>query len=52
MRVGFSCTLTNGEAERDVIARTPKPDYMFMGHLHRPIAGSWRGIPFHIQRAR
>jgi Icc protein len=40
MRVGFSCTLANGEAERDVIARTPKPDYMFMGHLHRPIAGS------------
>jgi hypothetical protein len=24
---------------------------MFMGHLHRPIAGTWRGIPFHIQRA-
>ena len=44
--------LANGEAEWDVIARTRKPDYMFMGHLHRPIAGSWRGIPFHIQRAR
>jgi len=43
--------LANGEAEWDVIARTRKPDYLFMGHLHRPIAGSWRGIPFHIQRA-
>jgi 3',5'-cyclic AMP phosphodiesterase CpdA len=43
--------LANGEAEWNVIARTRKPDYMFMGHLHRPIAGSWRGIPFHIQRA-
>jgi Icc protein len=43
--------LANGEAEWDVIARTRKPDYMFMGHLHRPIAGCWRGIPFHIQRA-
>ena len=43
--------LANGEAEWDVIARTRKPDYMFMGHLHRPIAGTWRGIPFHIQRA-
>ena len=43
--------LANGEAEWDVIARTRKPDYMFMGHLHRPIAGIWRGIPFHIQRA-
>ena len=38
-------------SEWDVIARTRKPDYMLMGHLHRPIAGSWRGIPFHIQRA-
>ena len=43
--------LANGDAEWDVIARTRKPDHMFMGHLHRPIAGSWRGIPFHIQRA-
>ena len=43
--------LANPEAEWDVIARTRKPDYLFMGHLHRPIAGIWRGIPFHIQRA-
>ena len=43
--------LANGEAEWDVIARTRKPDYLFMGHLHRPISGLWRGIPFHIQRA-
>jgi 3',5'-cyclic AMP phosphodiesterase CpdA len=43
--------LANGEDEWNVIARTRKPDYMFMGHLHRPIAGTWRGIPFHIQRA-
>jgi Icc protein len=28
-----------------------RPDHIFMGHVHRPIAGSWRGIPFHIQRA-
>lgn len=28
-----------------------KPDYMFMGHVHRPITGLWHGIPFHIQRA-
>ena len=26
--------LANGEAEWDIIARTRKPDYMFMGHLH------------------
>lgn len=43
--------LANGDAEWEVIARTRKPDYLFMGHLHRPIAGTWRGIPFHIQRA-
>jgi 3',5'-cyclic AMP phosphodiesterase CpdA len=43
--------LANPEAEWDIIARTRKPDYLFMGHLHRPIAGVWRGIPFHIQRA-
>jgi Icc protein len=43
--------LANPEAEWDVIARTRVPDYLFMGHLHRPIAGVWRGIPFHIQRA-
>ncbi|UGV27352.1 phosphodiesterase [Rhodopseudomonas boonkerdii] len=43
--------LANGEDEWKVIARTRKPDYLFMGHLHRPIAGTWRGIPFHIQRA-
>lgn len=43
--------LANPEAEWDVIARTRRPDYMFMGHLHRPIAGLWNGIPFHIQRA-
>ena len=29
--------LANGDVEWDVIARTRKPDYMFMGHLHRPI---------------
>jgi 3',5'-cyclic AMP phosphodiesterase CpdA len=43
--------LANPEAEWEVIARTRLPDYLFMGHLHRPIAGVWRGIPFHIQRA-
>lgn len=28
-----------------------KPDLMLFGHLHRPISGTWHGIPFHIQRA-
>lgn len=43
--------LANPEAEREVIARTRRPDYLFMGHVHRPISGVWQGIPFHIQRA-
>lgn len=43
--------LRNGEEEWAVIARTRRPDYLFMGHVHCPIAGTWRGIPFHIQRA-
>lgn len=28
-----------------------RPDYLFMGHVHRPISGLWQGIPFHVQRA-
>lgn len=42
--------LKNPEDEWAVIARTRRPDYLFMGHVHRPISGTWRGIPFHIQR--
>lgn len=34
-----------------VFEKRRRPDQIFMGHVHRPIAGSWRGIPFHIQRA-
>ncbi len=43
--------LANGDDEWAVFERTRKPDQMFMGHVHRPIAGTWRGVPFHIQRA-
>ena len=28
-----------------------RPDLMLHGHVHRPIFGTWRGIPIHIQRA-
>ena len=41
--------LKNPEDEWAVIARTRRPDYLFMGHVHRPISGLWRGTPFHIQ---
>jgi 3',5'-cyclic AMP phosphodiesterase CpdA len=42
--------LANPEDAWAVIARTRRPDYLFMGHVHRPITGLWRGIPFHVQR--
>jgi len=42
--------LRNPDEEWAAIARTRRPDYLFMGHVHRPVAGLWRGIPFHIQR--
>jgi 3',5'-cyclic-AMP phosphodiesterase len=43
--------LRDSEEEWDVFQRTRKPDFMVFGHIHRPAAGLWRGIPFHIQRA-
>jgi 3',5'-cyclic AMP phosphodiesterase CpdA len=41
--------LADGEALFEVLGRR-KPDLMLFGHVHRPISGVWRGIPFHIQR--
>ena len=42
--------LKNPDAFWAVISRTRKPDYLLTGHVHRPIAGHWRRIPFHCQR--
>ncbi len=42
--------LTNPEEEWAVFRAARRPDYLFVGHVHRPVAGLWRGIPFHIQR--
>ncbi len=41
--------LRDSDALWEVISRR-KPDLMVLGHVHRPISGNWRGIPFHIQR--
>lgn len=41
--------LADGAALYEVLERR-KPDQMLFGHVHRPISGNWRGIPFHIQR--
>jgi len=43
--------LRNGDEEAQLLAGVRKPDYLLMGHIHRPVAGRWQGIPFHIQRA-
>jgi 3',5'-cyclic AMP phosphodiesterase CpdA len=43
--------MRNGAEETALFARTRRPDFMFMGHVHRPIGGVWQGVPFHIQRA-
>jgi 3',5'-cyclic-AMP phosphodiesterase len=43
--------LRDSEEEWRVFQRTRMPDFMVFGHIHRPAAGVWRGIPFHIQRA-
>ncbi|MFN4101437.1 MAG: metallophosphoesterase, partial [Pararhodobacter sp.] len=38
--------LRDDEAERAVFERAGRrPDYLFMGHVHRPISGLWHGIP-------
>jgi len=43
--------LRNPEALWTVFEKRRRPDHMFFGHVHRPITGTWRGVPFHIQRA-
>jgi Icc protein len=43
--------LQQSEDEWKAFKRTRTPDFMFFGHIHRPVSGVWRGIPFHIQRA-
>lgn len=42
--------LRNPEEEWAVIAQTRRPDLLIAGHVHRPVSGVWRGIPFHLQR--
>lgn len=43
--------LVNPEDELAAFAAAGRrPDYMFFGHVHRPIGGLWHGIPFHLQR--
>ncbi|MEO1470085.1 MAG: metallophosphoesterase [Pseudomonadota bacterium] len=44
--------LVDGAAELAAFQRAGRrPDLILHGHVHRPVAGAWAGIPFHIQRA-
>lgn len=42
--------LRNGKDLLSMFSAIRRPDYMFIGHLHRPVAGLCCGVPFHIQR--
>ncbi len=42
--------LVSGAEELAVLSEIRKPDYLFLGHVHRPVGGHWHGMPFHIQR--
>lgn len=43
--------LDRAEEEWEIIRRTRLPDFLFVGHVHRPVNGVWRGVPFQVQRA-
>jgi Icc protein len=48
MDVVDAINLRDGAALGDVLAGHPDVRHLFLGHVHRPIAGSWRGIPFTV----
>jgi 3',5'-cyclic AMP phosphodiesterase CpdA len=43
--------LENGEAFLDLIAHYPNVKHLFIGHVHRPITGTIRGIPYATMRS-
>ena len=38
--------LADDAAFAEVVAEADNIRHIFFGHLHRPVSGSWRGIPF------
>lgn len=40
-----SIGLENSDALGDLIEDTPSVRHIFCGHAHRPMSGSWRGVP-------
>ena len=43
--------MENGKELRDILSDYSNIRHMFFGHVHRPIHGSWHGIPFSTVRA-
>ena len=43
--------MENGDAFLDVLAQHPNVKHLFIGHVHRPITGTLRGIPFTTMRS-
>ncbi len=41
-----SIALANGREFADIVGRHDQIKHLFFGHVHRPVTGSWRGIPF------
>ncbi|PZR83652.1 MAG: phosphodiesterase [Stutzerimonas stutzeri] len=42
--------LQDAEALGEILSRHGEVHHIFFGHVHRPIAGNWRGIPFSCLR--
>lgn len=43
--------LENGAEFLDIVSKYDCVKHLFMGHVHRPISGSVRGIPFNVMRS-
>ena len=43
--------MEDGDALWDILSNCSNIRHMFFGHVHRPIHGSWHGIPFSTVRA-
>lgn len=54
LALGIPCmdviALTQQKALADMVARHGKVRHMFLGHVHRPVHGTWNGVPFSTHR--
>lgn len=52
--IGIPCLdrigLSNPEPFERIAAASPNLRHLFFGHVHRPVCGSWRGVPFSTMR--